>query len=311
MSSIAEAVGNTQQNSTLRTGLETLDLSQVVTFQAYSRVVLPIDGYVFWQPTVKIQAKGNLHISQEFVQNEDESLGVATIVFTSESRVAEFESSPVNTIFVARFGAYRYAFSSLQPFNGPAELWHYFGRNIAPAMASQLLDSPTSIDPARAITSNSLPLWLSLNNYVSPYYDGFSNAVTLYPSFLTPQNLVPPYGAVHIPPESTRALQAVPYLSRNRSHHQLVTDHVRITLYGLQSDEALDFIDCIMQYSLNTDHFGIMNMPVVVDGKRPQAELQAIAMQKIIDLDISYYQNRVATVARQLILSAVPTITVV
>ena len=53
------------------------------------------------------------------------------------------------------------------------------------------------------IVSNSLPAWLSLNNY-NPFY-GFGNAIQLYPSFLVPQNLPPPFGAVHVVPELTRA----------------------------------------------------------------------------------------------------------
>ena len=48
----------------------------------------------------------------------------------------------------------------------------------------------------------------------------------------------------------------------------------------------------------------MMNMPVMGDGKRPQPELQAIAMQKVITYEISYYQTRAANVARRLILEA-------
>ena len=48
-------------------------------------------------------------------------------------------------------------------------------------------------------------------------------------------------------------------------------------------------------------------MPIVRDGKRQQSELQAIAMLKVLDFEVDYYQTRVNAVARQLIKSATPT----
>lgn len=283
-------------------GLRAIDLSQIVTFQSYSRVVLPIDGYVFWQPLVLLDVAGSLHYAQDIQQDEDETFGLATVTFSAESQVTQFSDAPANTIFVATADGFRYSFSAQQGFYSQAGLWHYSGHTIAPAMTTQLLDQPASLDPTRAVVSNSLPLWLALNGYVSPYWDGFGNTVTLYPSFLVSPNLVPPYGAVHIEP--TTSLQPIPLLSRNRTSTQLVADKVRVTLYGLQGDEAIDFLNCVLKYSENTDNFGIMNMPVINDVQRPQSELQAIGMKKTIEFEVSYYQTRVAAVARQLILSA-------
>jgi hypothetical protein len=48
-----------------------------------------------------------------------------------------------------------------------------------------------------------------------------------------------------------------------------------------------------------------MNMPTVRDEKRPQSEIQAIAMKKIIEYDVSYYQSRIRDIARQLILDCI------
>ncbi|HEY6924776.1 MAG TPA: hypothetical protein VI653_14980, partial [Steroidobacteraceae bacterium] len=199
-----------------------------------------------------------------------------------------------------------YAFSQQRGFFSPAGQWNYLGHIIYPAMASQLLDRPDSIDPDRAVTSNSLALWLGLNTFKSPYNGGLITGITLWPSFLAEPNLVPPYGTVHIGDDDTYPLQSTPWIDSQRDHYQLVADRVRITLYGLQHNEAMDFVDAVNSYSVFTADLGVMNMPVVRDGKRPQTELQAIAMQKVIDYEISYYQTRVRKVARQLILSAVP-----
>jgi hypothetical protein len=295
-----------QMWSQLRDGLEKLDLDEEITFQAYSRVVLPIDGYVYWTPTTTRCVKGALTYTQEIQQNEDETYGAATVLFTAEEKIVAFESAPINVLFVACVDGFRFAISQQQGFFGPAGLWHYFAQSIPPALASQLLDAPNMLDPAQAVVSNSLPAWLQLNGYKSPYYDGFSNPdLVLYPSDLVSPNLVPPYGAVHITPDA-RALQAAPYLDVNRNHWQLVADKVRITLYGLQNNAAMDFVDLVNQYSLQTECFGIMNVPCMRDEKRTHSGLQAIAMKKVIEYEVSYYQMRMAQIGRQLIKDALP-----
>jgi hypothetical protein len=313
MAQIGELGANpTALAGALQDGLD--QLAQVVTFQGYTRTPLPLDGFVFWVPTITVDVKGSLHYSQDIQQNEDETLGLAGVTFTSREPVALFSDAPINTIYVASIGGFRFAFSQQQVYP-QAGLWHYFGHSIQPAMATQLLDRPGSIDLNQTVTSNSLALWLGLNNYQSPFYDGFSNVgvpfyqapIILYPSDMLPANLVPPYGAVYIGDGDTEALQPVPSLDRNRSHSQLVADRVRITVYGVQNDLALDFQDTVNQYSVETQNFGIMTATPLRDAIRKQSELQTRAMKKVMDVRVSYNQQRVAQVARQLILSCVPT----
>ena len=72
---------------------------------------------------------------------------------------------------------------------------------------------------------------------------------------------------------------------------------------------GLDLVDFVGQYTLdNPTIMGLSNVPVPRDEKRTQVELGTIAMKKVIDFDVNYYQIRVADVARQLILSAVPNV---
>lgn len=309
MANVGEINDPTQQQGILRDGLRTLDLSQVVTFQAYTKVILPVDGFVFWSPVHTLDVPGSLHYSQETIQNEDETYGSATVIFTAEDQVTEFANSPVGLLYVATVDGFRFAFSQQQGFYKQADLWHYVGYSVQPALASQLLDRPDSIDITQAVTSNSLALWLGLNNYKSIYYDGFTNTgvpffvapPTLYPSQLVQENKIPPYGSIYIGDNDTNVIQSTPLLDINRSHSQLVTDNVRIILYGLQHKAVMDFIDTVNQYSLDTDNFGIMNMPVVRDGIRNQKEILSRAMKKVIDFQVSYYQNRLADVTRALI----------
>jgi hypothetical protein len=293
-------------------GLDQLDLNQIVEFQEYSRVVLPKDGYIFWQPTVVIKVPGALHHTQSMIQNEDETFGLADVTFTTQDHVTRFDDIPVNTIYVATRGDFRYAFSRHQGFFQAAGFWHYQGQCIQPAMLSQLLDPDNPLDPNKAVASNSLPIWLAFNGYQTPLANGFSNPVTLYPSFAVPTNLPPPYGVVHIPPEGTQALQAFPRAvwwtnesnQQVRTMSQLMCDKVRITLYGLQNDAAVQFHCSLLEYIGTQGPMGIMNQPSLRDGKRTQVELQAIAMQKFMDVEVSYDQCASLQVARNLLLQA-------
>lgn len=306
---------DTQMAGALRDAIAQTGLAQDLVFQCYTRVVLPLDGYVFWSPTVQITASGVLHFAQRIEQNETETYGRAQVSFATAQRLEAFEELGDATLLIASIAGMRFAFSEQGGFQDEARLWHYAGESLVPALQAQLLDDPASIDPNAAVVSNSLPLWLALNGWSTPFADWLSNAskakgglgLTLYPSDIVEPNLPPPYGVVHIGPEDTRSLQAVPYVDRNRSSWQLAADRVRLTLVGLQSDAAIDFENLVLQYIEYTGNFGLMTGPVVKDAKRGQRELQALAMQKTIEMEVSYNQARVADVARALITSATAT----
>jgi hypothetical protein len=162
------------------------------------------------------------------------------------------------------------------------------------------------VDLESQVVSNSIPLWLQMNGYQAPY--GFRTAgFPLFPSMQSPDNFPPPYASVHVIPGSTMALAAAPRLSPILSHSQLVSERVRITMSGVRNDAAMDFVDFVNQYSLNRETFGIQNMAAVNDEQRGMSELDILAQRKVIEYQINYYQSRARSIARQLILQAVPT----
>ncbi len=295
-----------QLSGALSDGTVTLDLNAEVEFQVYSRVVLPIDRYVYWQPKGSMIMRGSLHYGQEIEQSEDETAGIAHITFSTRQKSQELSEGPINTLYVTQVGNTRAAFSRQQGFYTQAGLWHYTGLSIYPAFASQLLDRLGMIDASRAVASNSLPLWIALSSYVPLYAGAFAAGIQLYPAFAVEPNLVPPYGVVNV--IDTRADTSAPYFDNTGTGWRLCRDRVRITLYGLQSDEAHAFLYAAMQYSTDSGAFGIVNMPAVSDAKRVQEELQAIAMKKTIEFEVSYQQERAAQVARQLITDATLTL---
>lgn len=336
MPGLDEIIGaKTQLGGDLAAGVTTLSLDQQVVFTRYVRVVLPLDGFVFWLradqvspstvfnamqpnsarfdaakftvPAATLTVQGSLHYATQTRQVEEENYAANRVVFTTLGPVNDLNQVGGNYLWIADFHGLKVAFSDRGSFYEQADLYHYVGYAVFPDMASQVVDDVAKLD-RQLVCSNSLPLWLALNNYSSFY--GFANNIPLYPSFLVPQNIVPPWGAVHIDPAGTMAIGGAPRLDRMTNHTQLVQDRVKITFYGVNNAGALDFVDCVLQRSDDYGEFGVMNQPVIRDEKREQSELGTLAMKKSVLFDVNYYQHRVLDVARQLILSAVPTINV-
>jgi hypothetical protein len=282
-------------------GLSTISVDQTIPFTQYIRHVLPLDGYVFWLRTQQTTIQGSLHVGADKQQNEDETISVNRVIFTTGEEVQLFNAIQPNTIWVGESSGVRFAFSRSGPRFKAAGLFHYVGDAVYPAMETQLVDVGQQLSDATLVVSNSLPAWLTLASYSPVWLDPPNPRVTLFPSFAVPDNLPPPYGTVHVLPESTTALQAVPLLDRVSNHAQLATDRVRITLYGLTNDAACDFLDLVISFSSDTDVIGLMNAPIIRDEKRTQAELGILAMKKTIEFDVSYYQLRVNNIARQMV----------
>lgn len=334
MTTVDESVlAKTPLGSDLAAGVEMLSLSQEIVFTKYIRLVLPLDGYVFWvkanlvgpsaiynklrlnkaaynqPPRTTVEAatkivKGSLHYQTDTRQEEQEDYAANRVIFTALSEVEDLNAIDPQVLWLAEFDGIRFAFSSRGRFYRQADLYHYVGMAVYADMEPQIIDDLSGFDSRSVVVSNSLPAWLALNAY-TPIYGYQLGGLTLFPSFLSPQNEPPPFGTVHIIPESTQALASAPSLSRRSTHTQLCSDRVRITLWGARNFNALDFMDAVNQYSLDTDAIGIMNVPTVRDEKREQSELGTIAMKKTVEFEVSYLQTRMNDVARKLILSSV------
>lgn len=326
-------IADTELAAGLAAGLTTLDLNQVVVFTRYVRVVLPLDGFVFWvradligpssfynaarlntagfnqgpqvTPADTITARGSLHVSTRQVQDVDSTMAINTMAFTSLVELDDFNAIAPGDVYIAELDGVRYTFNGRRSFYRQAALYHYFGDALYSIMDTQVIDDPAQFDGREPVVSNSLPLWLDLAGY-SFFPPGVLSVPRLYPSFAVPTNLPPPYGAVHVVPEQTLAIGGAPILSGNLSHSQLCTDTVEVTLFGLRNSEAMAFMDAVNQYSLDTDRMGIMNMPALRNEKRTQSELVILAMKSKAVFQVSYYQSAARDVARQLILSCVP-----
>jgi hypothetical protein len=292
-------------------------------------VVLPIDGFIFWVngalltdtaiynatqyskllydryenpnapiPPRQFSAKGSLHYATELHQLEERTTAFNHVVFTALEEIQQFNAINPSLMYVSTQEAVPFAFSQRANFYKQADLYHYRGDALYSIMDTQLVDSMDQIDLSQPIVSNSLPIWLSLNQFFP-----------MYPSYLVAQNISPPFCAVNIQPEKTYALQDFPLLDINSNPNQLVSDTVNLTVFGQNNNQILNFIQYILDYSRNTDNIGLMNMPVTHDDKQGQREFGIIAQKKTITFQVSYYQSTINNIARKLIEHAFITIT--
>lgn len=316
----------------LLAGIEDISQQRKVTLFTYTRRVLPLDGYVFWLRTGTFEVTGVIHHSIRREQSETDTSADDTVMLTTNEQIVRLNDTATDTLIVGIVEGTNYAFGSHGWYNDQAGIWHYSGTSVDRTTVSQFITDPGAITSDMLIVSDSLPAWLSLASYTPVWMLPTNPEIALYPSFLVPDNLAPPYGSVHIEPEGIATISAAPLLRSGwaplldgfgnpvldgngdpilrltTAHSQLVTERVRVTLYGCDNATALAFLDAVNRYSDDQNVIGIMNMPAVRDGKRPFSEGMVIAQMKVIDFQISYVQSAVYDQAFQLILSAFATV---
>ncbi|MCZ4675989.1 hypothetical protein O4O00_16545 [Citrobacter sedlakii] len=300
---LAEATGS-QLSGVLRSAVETISSGQEISFRLYVRQVLPIDGFVYWvnagiiQPEelarMKITSpktamiKGSLHRQVVTEQSESQSQDVNNIIFTPIEKADDFNVEDPNAIYLGEYAGTQFAFSRMESRYTQSGIYHYRGMAILPTMRSQIIDSPDDISDEQII-SNSIPIWLALKQFA-----------TVYPSFLVPSNLTPPYIVADVRNTVPLAM-ASRYDAGSRKRYQFAQDTVRITLYGFSNRMALDYVDFVVNKAAEDEEFGITNMPIPVDVKSNQVEINALAKKKIVDFEVNYYQQTARDISHQLI----------
>lgn len=320
MSAIQEATqAPPQMAAALDSGLKTLSGNQSITFQRYTKVTLSQDGSVFWVATgMQCDFAGSLHYITDRHQDEDETLAANRFIFTAEEEITQLNSVSPTSMWIGTWivdgTSIQIAFADRGSFYQQADLWHYSGYAVYPAMASQVQNSQSDL-PVGPVVSNSLPIWLTQNSY-----QGIT--VPVYSSYLVPDNIVPPYVVAHVEPDSTEVLGAFPIQNGAGTEipnsgsaplyqymtDQLCMDDVRLTLYGFTNAQARAYLQSIIDSSWS-DVFGFCTSPVIKDDKRTQAEIAAVAMKKRIEFRASYYQSSADAIVRRFIVSASVTTT--
>ena len=143
-----------------------------------------------------VMVQGSFHYESIVEQREDATVDANEVIFTSLSEIQEFNQINSSFLYLGRYDDLTFAFSSRARLYEQADLYHYRGKALFSTKVTQVIDDPSTFNPT-LIVSNSLPIWLYMPIYVPPY-PGFTCPFPLYPSYLVSENLLPPFGAVHI-----------------------------------------------------------------------------------------------------------------
>lgn len=306
----------------LTEGEEVLSNVETVDFVPYVRVVLPIDGWVFWmngtllmpellsqhnlQSSAPITVQCSLHYASVGQQDPDQTMVIRSIELTSPTEIEAFGALAADVMYIGivntPLGPFKFTFSRRNNFYFAAKMFHYVGDAIYPAFDNLIIEDQDGFDQ-RQVVSNSLPIWLSMFNN-PPYPSGITFSAPIYPAGLVLENSAPPYIAVEVNERPSTAYQPIPIKMSRSSTYQQCVDTVRLITYGLRNDDIMDLRDYILDYSKNTGIIGIADPPVIMDVRRHQVEIAALAIKKEVELSVTYYQQRARDIARQLILKA-------
>jgi len=311
MPTARESLGNQKAiQATLDAGIEQISQDEEVVFTRYTKFVLWPDSSVFWiATTATLTVKGSLHYATDRNQSEDETLAANQVILTAEQEVTAFNETAPDSMWIGTWpvdgGTLQVVFGQRGGFYDQAQIWHYSGFAVYPAMSTQIVASAADV-PEGPIVSNSLPIWLA-QNAMAP----------VYPSFLVPDNIRPPYIVAHV--ERTETLGAFPVLGpwpgtiipdsgaaplHALASSQLMRDEVQLTLYGFTNQMAVQFFSSLVETSVVDESFGFANSPAIQDAKRTQREIASLAQKKTIGISANYYQGAADAAARRLILSA-------
>ena len=339
MPTLDEVLGNPKNSSfaaNAATGVQVLSDDQELVFDLYVRTVLPADGFVFYVKASMLSrsalvgalklnsvnlnqagkilsgASNSITVSGSFhynaVKRQEEALEYTAVeaVFTSLTEVNDLRDVAPGTAYICTSKGMTFAFGSQGYFYKKADLFHYRGTAVYSDLLTQVVDNVGLANLSSQVVSNSLPIWLGFNSYKTFY--GFKSAgVPLSPSMQLPFNLAPPFGSVHVLPETTQGVASAPRLSPDMSHSQFCSETVRVTFSGVRNNEALDFMDFVNQFTLDTEAFGLRNIPTIRDEKaRTQPELGISAQRKTAMFEINYHQHRARQMSRQLIKTVIP-----
>lgn len=302
-----------QMASALKLGYTQLSANETITLEKYVRFILPVDGYVFWikasqlvypyppgTQTIsnapnEIVVSASFHYSSTQVQKSDNSTGIQDIIMTTDQEIIDFDTLQPSEMYLGSYASFRFSFSKQGNYYRQSNLWHLRGQAVYPYMETQIVDDLSTFDTTNVVVSNSLPIWLTLNAYAP-----------VFPSFLVPENITPPYIVAMIEPNETKSMQPVPWVN-TEGIWQLARDKVHLIIYGMRNIDVQNFVQYVKDQSLYPGLFGILESGFSIqDEKVIQSELNVIAEQKRITLDISYNQHAIYLYSLKYITDVLP-----
>jgi len=287
-----------EMDNTLFEGYQKLSGQQKITFTRYIKQILPVDGFVFWvraelldpdfAPYSQITMQGTLHQSVNQTQEATKTNAVTSIILTVNKPIEELKEVDSQDLWLGEYNGSKFSFNVQNAFYDNANQYHYAGDAVYIENYPAIIDDLADLDLTNAVISDSTIFWLLLD---LPF--------TVYPSFLVPTNIKPPYAVVEI--DQQKPLNARPTYDDNLTSTSHIAERATITLYGVRHNAAIDFIQSVELSHFIDGYFGIMNIPIVKDEKIPQSEINTVTQKKTIEFIINYEQKRLRDEAIKLV----------
>jgi len=286
-----------EMDNTLFEGYQQLSGKQTVTFTKYVKRILPADGFVFWVKASLIETEigpfakvfeGTLHQSVNQTQEATKTNAITSIILTVNKPIEELKEVNSQVLWLGEYKGSKFSFNIQNAFYDNANQYHYAGDAVYIENYPAIIDDLLDLDLTNQVISDSTIFWLLLD---LPF--------TVYPSFLVPTNIKPPYAVVEI--DQQKPLNARPVYDDTQTSSSHIGERAIITLYGLRHNAAVDLIEAVDLSHFIDGYFGIMNIPIVKDEKIPQSEINVITQKKVIEFYINYEQKRLRDVALKLV----------
>jgi len=289
----------TEIENTLFEGYQQLSGQQKITFTKYVQRVLPVDGWVFWvkaslidgeaAPFTKVYS-GTLHQSVNQTQEATKTNAVTNIILTANKPIDELKEVSATVMWLGEYDGSKFSFNVQNAFYDNARQYHYAGDAVYVENTPNIIDDIDDLDLENGIVTNCIPVFITLNEQVQ-----------IYPAFLAPTNLKPPYATIEV--KDTRGIAAGQSYNPFEDSGMLQWDKVELTIYGLRKKQLSDFLKYLENQQLVTEAFGMYWLPSVQNENVPQSEINVLTNKKVLNFDVNYTFDAVRSQAEAFIRS--------
>jgi hypothetical protein len=272
-----------------------------ITFTKYVRRVLPVDGWVFWVKSSLIEGEVapfskvylcSTHIQRNQTQEATKTNSISSIGLTVNKKIEDLHEVNQSVMWLGEYQGVKFSFNAQANYYEEANIFHYAGDAVYIENTPNIIDDieDLDLDLENGIVTNCIPIFITLNQQVQ-----------IYPAFLAPTNLKPPYATIEV--KDTRGIAAGQSYNPFEDSSLLSWDKVELTIYGLRKKQLSDFLKYLENQQLVTEAFGMYWLPSVQNENVPQSEINVLTNKKVLNFDVSYTFNAVRSQAEAFIRS--------
>lgn len=269
---------------TLFEGYQKVSGQQQITFTRYVEKILPIDGWRFWVKAELLQNEPapfsqvipcSVHQSVNQTQEATKTNAITSIILTTNQEIENLKEIGQTALLIGEYKGSKFSFNVQSAFYDNANLKHYSGDAVYTENLDNFIDDIDNLDLENGIVTNSIPLFLTLNDIVQ-----------IYPAFLVPTNLKPPYATIEV--KESKGIAAGATYNEFEDSRLAQWDRIELNIYGLRKKQLSDFLKYLETKQLETHAFGLYWLPSIQNQNIPQSEVNVLTNKKVLTFDVNY-----------------------